>query len=135
MPREVINPDSMYGTVDFGFSHATSSTSAKTIHCAGQIAWDKDYNLIGEGDLAAQCGQVFKNLKEVLGAAGAGPADVVRMRTFVVDYSPDKLEFIGPAIGAFYGDAPPAANTLLGVAALAMPGFLIEVEVTAMVDA
>ena len=134
MSRDIINPASMYETVQYGFSHAVASRAAKTIHCAGQVAWDKSYTLVGEGDLAAQCAQVFKNLKEVLAATGATPADVVRMRTYVVDYSPDKLEIIGPAIAAFYGDALPAANTMLGVAALAMPGFLIEVEVTAMID-
>ncbi|WP_417450300.1 RidA family protein [Kordiimonas sp.] len=135
MNREIINPASMYETVQFGFSHAVASSAAKTIHCAGQVAWDKDHNLVGEDDLAVQCDQVFKNLKEVLAAAGATPADVVRMRTYVVDYSPDKLDVVGPAIAAFYGDSMPAANTLLGVAALAMPGFLIEVEVTAMIAA
>ncbi len=134
MTRELINPETMYQTVNYGFSHAATSTCRKTIHCAGQVAWDKDYNLIGEDDLAAQCEQVFKNLTEVLTAAGASPADVVRMRTYVVDYSPDKLEIIGAAIAAFYGSNLPAANTLLGVAALAMPGFLIEVEITAMID-
>lgn len=134
MSRKVVNPENMYGTVEYGFSHATTSTSQKTIHCSGQVAWDKNYEVIGIDDLAAQCAQVFKNLKEVLAAAGATPADVVRMRTYVVNYSPDKLEIIGPAIGAFYGDVLPAANTLLGVSALAMPDFLIEVEVTAMVD-
>jgi len=134
MSRDVVNPENMYGTVEYGFSHATTSSSRKTIHCAGQVAWDKDYNVVGGNDLAAQCAQVFKNLTDVLAAAGATSADVVRMRTYVVDYSPDKLEIIGPAIGAFYGDCLPAANTLLGVAALALPDFLIEVEVTAMVD-
>lgn len=134
MSRDVVNPENMYGTVNYGFSHATISTSQKTIHCSGQVAWDKDYNVVGGNDLAAQCAQVFKNLKEVLAAAGATPADVVRMRTYIVNYSPDKLEIVGPAIGAFYGDTLPAANTLLGVTALAMPDFLIEVDVTAMVD-
>ncbi|MFC7051036.1 RidA family protein [Emcibacter nanhaiensis] len=134
MSREIINPDSMYETVQYGFSHAAASTATKTIHCAGQVAWDKDYSLVGEGDLAAQCEQVFKNLTEVLAASGATAANVVRMRTYVVDYSPDKLEAIGPAIAAFYGNNLPAANTVLGVAALAMPGFLLEVEVTAMTD-
>ncbi|HEC01480.1 MAG TPA: RidA family protein [Sphingomonadales bacterium] len=134
MSRDVVNPESMYRTVEYGFSQATTSTCRKTIHCAGQVAWNKDYIVVGSDDLAAQCTQVFKNLKEVLAAAGATPKDVVRMRTYVVNYSPDKLEIIGPAIAAFYGDVLPAANTLLGVTALAMPDFLIEVEVTAMVD-
>lgn len=60
------------------------------------------------------------------------PSDVVRLRTYVVDYSLDKLPVIGAAISDFYDGATPAANTLLGVASLAMPDFLIEVEATAI---
>jgi enamine deaminase RidA (YjgF/YER057c/UK114 family) len=52
----------------------------------------------------------------------------------VVGHTPDKLQIIGPAIAAFFGDAAPSANTLVGVAALALPEFLIEVEVTAVLE-
>ena len=56
------------------------------------------------------------------GARGRRPADVVRMRTYAVGHTPDKLQAIGPAIADFFGDAAPAANTLVGVAALAAAG-------------
>lgn len=131
MSRKPINPDNMYNAVQFGFSHAVESSGSRLVHLAGQVAWDGDGELVGQGDLAAQCKQVFSNLREVLASCGLTPADVVRLRTYVVDYSPDKLDVIGPAIGEFYGDTVPAANTLLGVASLAMPDFLIEVEATA----
>ena len=134
MPRETINPKSMYDAVSYGFSHATRSSSRTVIHCAGQVAWDDSGALVGAGDLAAQAAQAFRNLKKVLAEAGAKPADVVRMRTYVVDHSPDKLETIGRAIQEFYDGALPAANTLIGVQCLALPEFLIEIEVTAMVD-
>lgn len=68
MSRDVSNRDGIYGTVACGFSHAATSTSQKVIHCSGQIAWDKDYNGVRHGGLAAQCGQVFKSLKEDLAA-------------------------------------------------------------------
>lgn len=132
MTRRTINPGHMYDAVRFGFSHAVESTGGRTVHLAGQVAWDDAGNLVGPNDLAAQCSQVFRNLKEVLTECGMSPADVVRLRTYVVDYSPDKLAVIGAAIADFYGDTAPAANTLLGVASLAMPDFLIEVEATAV---
>lgn len=134
MPRNTVNPDSLYPSLQFGFSHATQSSGGKTIHCAGQVAWDRELNLVGPGDLAAQAAKALSNLKQVLAECGATPADVVRLRTYVVDYSPDKIEAIGAALAAFYGDVEPAANTLLGVQALAMPDFLIEIEATAVVD-
>lgn len=134
MTREAINPDSLYGSVQYGFSHAVKSTGSTTIHCAGQVGWDKEYNLVGEGDVGAQARQALANLKEVLSAAGASPADVVRIRTYVVNHSPEMIDPIGAALGEFYGDATPAANTWIGVQSLALPGFLVEIEATAVID-
>ena len=131
MSRETINPESMYGSVQYGFSHATKSNGTTTIHCSGQVAWDKDYNLVGGDDIGAQARQALSNLKTVLAEAGATPADVVRMRTYVVNHTPEYLEPVGMAIGEFYGDKLPAANTWIGVQSLALPGFMIEIEVTA----
>ena len=133
MTREAINPETMYGSVQYGFSHAVKTAGQVTLHCAGQVAWDKDYNLVGPGDIAAQARQALDNLREVLAAAGASPADVARMRTYVVDHKPEYLESVGAAIGEFYGDVTPAANTWIGVQSLALPDFLIEIEVTAVI--
>lgn len=135
MTRKAVNPSSLYNSVQFGFSHATVSGAGRTIHLAGQVAWDGDGNLVGAGDLEAQTAQALANLKTVLAAEGATPADVVRLRTYVANHSPDKLGPICAAIAAFFGDVPPAANTLIGVQALALPDFLIEIEATAVVDA
>jgi enamine deaminase RidA (YjgF/YER057c/UK114 family) len=67
----------------------------------------------------------------VLAEVGATPDNVVRLRTYVVDHSPEKLGVFLPEIGAFYGSATPAPNTVVGVAALALPDFLIEIEAVA----
>ena len=134
MPNKRINPPELYDSVSFGFSHAVESEGTRLLHCSGQVAWDKDHNLVGEGDLLAQARQALSNLKTVLAEAGATPADIVRIRTYVVDHTPDKLETVGPAMMEFYGDAMPAANTWLGVQALALPGFLIEIEATAVIE-
>jgi len=125
-----LNPHTLYNSLNYGFSHAAIQTGTRTLHMAGQVGWDKDGNLPGQ-DLAAQTRQALANIKAVLEAAGATPADVVRLRTYVVDHTPDKL---GPVLGevaAFFGDATPAPNTFIGVATLALPDFLIEIEATA----
>ena len=79
MPNTRLNPPSLYESTGFGFSHATVQDGGRTIHLAGQVAWDKDCNVVGPGDLAAQTRQALANLKAVLEAAGATPADVVRV--------------------------------------------------------
>ncbi len=89
---------------------------------------------MGKNDLAKQTEQVFNNLHTVLQEAGATPADVVRMRTYIVDLKPEHLEVVGKAIGNFYGDITPPVNTLIGVQSLAMLDLLVEIEMTAMVD-
>lgn len=133
MSKQTINPATLYDSLQYGFSHAAKSAGTTTIHCAGQVAWDKDCNLVGEGDIFKQAQQALNNLKAVLAAAGATPADVVRMRTYVVDHDPEKIPQIGAAWAAFFGDAEPAPNTLVGVQALALPGFMIEIEATAQI--
>ena len=128
-----LNPDSMYTSLEYGFSHATIATGDILISCAGQVAWNKHHEVVGPGDLAAQARQALANLKTVLEAAGAGPADVTRMRTFIVEHKPEYLEIVGQAFAEFYGEAPPAANTLIGVQSLALPEFLIEIDATAVI--
>lgn len=132
--RDIINPESMYSSIEFGFSHAALSSGGKLLHCAGQVAWDINKNVVGKGDLALQVRQALKNLSTVLESVGAGPENLVRIRTYVVDYTPDKLSAIGPELAEFYGELVPAPNTLLGVQALAMPDFLVEIEATAVID-
>jgi len=133
MANNRINPETLYPSVPMGYSHAVKSDGAVTIHCSGQIAWDKNNKLVGEGDVGLQAKQVLANLKSVLHEAGAQVSDVVLLRTYVVNNNPALLEPIGKAIGEFYGDTTPAANTWIGVQSLALPEFLIEIEATAVI--
>ncbi len=132
--RQAINPPELYAAVPFGFSHAVLQTGGRTLHLAGQVAWNAQGELVGAGDLVAQTRQALANLRQVLAACGAAPQDVVRLRTYVVNHSPDKLGPVSAEIVAFYGGATPAANTFLGVQALALPDFLIEIEATAVLQ-
>ena len=132
MTAERINPKALYDSLAFGFSHATVSREGGLLHLSGQVAWDKDNNVIGGTDLAAQARQALVNLKAVLADQGLTPADLVRIRTYVVDHTPGKIGPVAGELMAFYGDAMPAANTWIGVQALVMPEFLIEIEATAV---
>jgi enamine deaminase RidA (YjgF/YER057c/UK114 family) len=59
---------------------------------------------------------------------------VVRLRTYVVNHTPNKLHAICAEISAFYDGALPGANTFIGVQALALPDFLIEIEADATLN-
>lgn len=101
---------------------------------SGQTAWDAGKQLVGGTDLAAQARQAFRNLRTVVEASGGTLADVVSLRLYIVDYRPEKAEAVGHALReSFAGPAKPAA-TWIGVASLADPGFLIEIEAIAVLE-
>jgi len=73
-------------------------------------------------------------LRIVVEASGGTLADFVCLRLYIVDYRPEKAEAVGQALReSFAGFAKPAA-TWIGVASLADPGFLIEIEATAVLE-
>jgi len=134
MTTEMVNPRSLYNSVQYGFSHGSLAHGAgMTLHLAGQVAWDAECKLVGPGDLAAQTRQALANLRAVLSSVGASPAHIVRLRTYVVNHTPEKLGPVLGEIGKFYEGATPAPNTFLGVQALALPDFLVEIEATAVI--
>jgi enamine deaminase RidA (YjgF/YER057c/UK114 family) len=78
--------------------------------------------------------QAFLNLRNVVEASGGTLEDVVSLRIYVVAYEPHKAEAVGGAFREFFvGDAT-TAWAWVGVAALADPGFLIEIEAIAVID-
>ena len=109
------------------------TTGGSTIYLSGQVPVDANGDLVGEGDFAAQARQVFANLRVALAGVGADFDNVVRMTTYIVNYTPALREALGAARSEAMGDAR-AASTLLGVQALAVPGYLIEVEAIAVID-
>ena len=134
MRKEYINPASLFRSLDHGFSQAVAATGKRTLYVSGQTAWDAAKRLVGGADLAAQARQAFANLRTVVEASGGTLADVVSLRLYIVDYRPEKAAAVGGALReCFDGPEKPAA-TWIGVASLADPGFLIEIEATAVLD-
>jgi enamine deaminase RidA (YjgF/YER057c/UK114 family) len=115
------------------FSQAVAASGARTIYISGQVSIDEAGTLVGSGDLAAQTTQTMRNVGLALAAAGATFADVVKITTYVVNYAPEQRAVISKARAPFFADGEPPASTLLGVSALAVPGWLIEIEAVAVV--
>jgi enamine deaminase RidA (YjgF/YER057c/UK114 family) len=103
------------------------------VFVAGQEPEDSQGRLVGPGDLAIQARQVFANLGRALAAAGARPEQVARITIYVVNYRRDNLPVIEKGRVALFGDHKPA-DSLVGVATLSHPDYLIEVEAIAIID-
>ena len=134
MANQRIQPGDLWPSAQYGFSQVVVSTGTKIIHCAGQTAWDKNMNLVGGDNLEQQTVQALENIKSALAVGGATMQDVVRLDIYVVGYHRDKIPAISAAMERYFDPDHLPANTLLGVQALAMPEFLIEITATAVVE-
>jgi enamine deaminase RidA (YjgF/YER057c/UK114 family) len=130
MPLQHTNPAAV--SAPTGYTHVVSAQGSRIVYLAGQVPIDAQGNVVGEGDLAAQAKQVFENIKACLAAAGAGFNDVVKMTTFVVNYTPVDRPAIVAARAAYLPADKPPASTLVGVQALARPEIRIEIEAVAV---
>ena len=110
-------------------SHYTDAVRfGDLLFISGVAPCDEKLNLVGGDDVAAQARQVFANMAKVLKAAGAGFPDVLKVTVYLTDV--DDRARINPVRQEVFGAARPA-STLIGVAALALPGMKIEVEAVA----
>ncbi len=130
MSHTIVNPDGLHNPVPFGYSHtATIPAGTELVLVSGQYASNTDGAIVSP-DFTEQVQQAFRNLGVALDAHGLDLSHVVQLRTYVVNLDFDKLGAIGQAVGRSCGDNPPT-QTVIGVAGLAMPDILFEVEAVA----
>ena len=132
MSKEYINPPEISNPV--GYTHVVRASGSQMIYISGQVAIDKSGNLVGRGDFRAQAIQVHENLKAALAAVDAGFADVVKMTTYIVNYTQETRAIIRDVRSQYVSAEQPPANTLIGVQALVVEGFLLEIEAVAIKD-
>ena len=116
-----------------GYSHAAKIGSGTVLFVAGQVALDANGNLVGSGDVRAQSQQVFKNLQAVVEAAGGKFRDIVKLNIYIVDVS--KLADYREVRDRYIDVNNPPTSTVVPVAALFRPEFLIEIEAVAALQA
>lgn len=122
MVREILSTPSVHPTGG-NFSHAVRVGDLTFV--SGQVPLASDGSLVGPGDIAAQCRQVFANLQSVLADIGAGFEDVAKLTTYLAD--PGYLDAYRAARDEML-HAPLPASALVIVQALANPAWLVEVE-------
>ena len=115
-----------------GYSQIVEVTAGRIIFIAGQTALDRDGNVVGRNNFAAQAEQVFQNLAIALQARGCTAANLVKLTVFLTDI--DNLARYRDARNRFFASVTPAAApavTLVEVSKLYGPDFLIEIEAIA----
>ena len=111
-----------------------------TYYVSGQVppVINKDADLSSPqayGDTRTQTVGVLNRIKGILDSRGLGMGDVVKMQVFLVHDARAPMDFKAFMEGytQFFGGSQPnlPARSVVGVAALANPGFLVEIEVVA----
>ena len=132
--RENFVPDTVYAREVDGkamFPTAVSVEGKRMIFLSGKLAWDRDGNTVGKGDMRAQFEQVGQNLKNGLEAAGASLDDVVKAVTYVTDM--DAFFECVDIRQKYFGPGWPTSTTF-EVSRLAHPDMMIEIDMIAVVD-
>lgn len=129
LQRTPVNP--WPWSVEMGFNQGEIvEGQRRTLFCAGQTAMSAEGQPQHAGDMGAQVAMAVDNLEAVLRDAGMRLANVVRLNIYTTDVDLFFANY-GPMAErlAAAGVAPP--GTLLGVARLAFPELMVELEATA----
>jgi enamine deaminase RidA (YjgF/YER057c/UK114 family) len=126
-----INPDDL--SKNPAFTQVVAVTGpGKTIYIGGEDAVDASGAIIGKGDIKAQVEEVFKNLQTALEASGAGLEHIIKWNIYIVQGQPLRPAF--EVSQKIWGGRPnPPAISVMFVAGLANPEFLVEVDAIAVV--
>ena len=129
MRRDVIEVDKPWTrTVPFSLGVVTEG---RTLFTAGVTARDVDGKLVGAGDMRAQIEQCFRNVGDVLRAAGADFGDVVKWTMYTTDI--DDFSKHADVYRRHFINRP--ASTLVEVRRLVFPEMLVEIEAVASLPA
>lgn len=134
LERKNLFPDTLYRRVVGGhllYSPVVTVRGGTTIFVSGLVSRDRQGNVIGRGDMAAQIRQVGENLRLSLEAAGATLKDLVRTCTYVTDI--DEFFKHVDMRQKYFGEALPTSSTI-GVSRLSHPDFMVEVEAFAVIE-
>ena len=129
MSIEYLSPDGLHKNP--AFSHVVvTQGKVLTVYVGGQNAVNSSGEIVGKGDIGLQAEQTFRNLEIALSAAGARLENIIKWNIYVVQGQPSQ-----PAFEVFrrvWGNRPnPPVVTVLFVAGLANPDFLLEIEAIA----
>jgi enamine deaminase RidA (YjgF/YER057c/UK114 family) len=124
---ERVSSGSSYEPV-IGFSRAVKV--GRTIAVSGTAPIGADGNTVGRGDAAAQTRRCLEIIVAAIEELGGTARDVIRTRMYITRV--EDWERIGRAHGEFFSEIRPA-STMLKVAGLLDPDWLVEIEADAVI--
>ena len=131
MSKKLLNPKELYDGSAFGISQAVIETETGLLYISGQVDWNQQYETT-EKSVEGQTRKALHNLKIVLENAGSSVGQLLYVRVYVRGKFGEYMNTIAPIFSEFVGESRPAI-TGIGVASLASPEILVEIEAVASV--
>ncbi len=79
------NPAENWPQLGRAFNHGVVEPEGRRVHVTGQVAWDRNGNIVGEGDIAAQVNRCVEGIRNVLEPMGGRLTDIVSMTVYFTD--------------------------------------------------
>jgi 2-iminobutanoate/2-iminopropanoate deaminase len=127
--RTAVLPEGLSAEIADRFCYSYGVRSDSHLWISGQVAL-RNGQLVGEGDIALQARTVFENLQLIVTAAGGSLDDLVETTTYMTDRGHSAA--INAVRAEFLRGPVKPTSTLLVVAGLARPEFLVEVSAVAV---
>ena len=132
-PVRIFNPATIAKPTS-GYSQVAEVSGGKIVFIAGQVAQDRNGNLVGKDDFREQVQQVFENLKAAVEAAGGDFKNVVKLNYYCAEsVDPAQIAAVREIRDKYVNTANPPTSTFVVVKRLVRPEWLIEVEAVAVV--
>lgn len=113
------------------YSSGVEAPSGRTIYVSGQVAFDAEGKVVGEGDIKAQTETVLEHVKTVVEEVGGGMEDIVKVTVFITNMGLyDQIH----EVRRRYFEEPFPASSMVEVSALIDPRLLIEIEAVAVIQ-
>jgi enamine deaminase RidA (YjgF/YER057c/UK114 family) len=125
--QQHINPDTL--SRSRGYSQVVKVEN--TVYIAGQVSAGADGNVVGKGDPEAQVRQVWRNIEAAVKAAGGTLQNVAKTTTYVTNIQ--YAAAVRKVREEVFQSSSPPTSTLLVVAGLASPDYMVEIEAIAVV--
>ena len=126
-----MNPKTLPDASASGYSQISIADAGRLAFVSGQVAWRQGGEPV-PSTLREQTAIVVANAEAALHALGASPHDVVQIRIYATDLTPERMQDAMPLVMQFLDGAQPSL-TGVGVTALAAPDLQVEMEMVVRV--
>ena len=124
--KQYLNPSTM--PTPKGFTNVVKVDN--TVYIAGQVGNGPDGSLVGKGDAEAQVRQIWRNMEAALQSVGGSRENIVKTTTYIT--SIEHMGAVRKVRDELHQSSNPPTSTLIVVAELASPDYLVEIEAIAV---